>query len=135
MFFLPTYARYFRNSPRLRVIAAVFAAAFVGNMYYHLLQHKEPLVAGDWNKLWSLLGARLIYCVLLAGGIAISMLRQQHQRSRPHSGASRRVEQIAPSAPHRRASGLFSPSSIFGMSSLNLTIAERARLFFSLFGL
>lgn len=133
-FFLPTYARYFRNAPMLRVIAAVFAAAFVGNMYYHLLQHKEPLVLGDWHKLWSLLGPRLIYCFLLAAGIAISMLRQQRQRSRP---------QAMPAAPASKLHALGRIACVWTFFAVinfwnvigSLTIAERARLFFSLFGL
>ncbi|HUR70419.1 MAG TPA: hypothetical protein VMZ02_00445 [Candidatus Limnocylindrales bacterium] len=132
-FFLPTYARHFRQWPRLRVIAAVFAAAFVGNMYYHLLQHKEPLVLGDWNKLWSLLGARLVYCAMLAVGIAISMLRQQRQRSQ--------VQAIVDGQPNRfftlRAIAgvwtFFAVINFWNVTS-HLTIAGRARLFFSLFG-
>jgi len=129
-FFLPIYARYFRNSPRLRIITAVFAAAFVGNMYYHLLQHKEPLVFGEWNRLWSLLGARFIYCALLAAGIAISMLRQQRQRNRG---------QVTPAGPalcFRRIAGVWTFFAVINFWNVigNLTLAERTRLFFSLFG-
>jgi hypothetical protein len=130
-FFLPTYARYFRNSPRLRVVAAVFTAAFAGNMYYHLLQHREPLVLAEWNRLWSLLGARLIYCGLLAAGIAISMLRQQRQRNR---------SQVVPAGPahcFRRIAGVWTFFAVINFWNVlgRLTIGERARLFFSLFGL
>lgn len=133
-FFLPTYARYFRNWPRLRVIAAVFAAAFFGNMYYHLLQHKEPLVLGDWAKLWGLLGARLIYCALLTAGIAFSMQRQQRQRNQtPAPGA-------APATQLRRLRRIAGVWTFFALINFwnvigPLTIAERTRLFFSLFGL
>ena len=129
-FFLPIYARYFRNSPRLRIITAVFAAAFVGNMYYHLLQHKEPLVFGEWNRLWSLLGARFIYCALLAAGIAISMLRQQRQRNR------RQVTPAGPALCFRRIAGVWTFFAVINFWNVigNLTLAERTRLFFSLFG-
>src|SRR5205085_6867278 len=34
-FFFPTYMRYFKTYPRLRVFAATFAAATVGNWLYH----------------------------------------------------------------------------------------------------
>ena len=133
-FFLPTYAHYFRNSPRLRVITAVFAAAFVGNMYYHLLQHKEPLIFGEWSKLWRLLGARLIYCALLAGGIAVSMLRQQRQRSRAQVVPARPAHRL------RRLRGIAGVWTFFAVINFwnvigNLTIVERTRLFLSLFGL
>lgn len=133
-FFLPTYARYFRNSPRWRVIAAVFAAAFVGNMYYHLLQHKEPLVLGDLDSLWSLLGARTIYCFLLAAGIAISMLRQQRQRSQTQAlsaGPAGRLHSLC------RIGCVWTFFAVINFWNVigSLTIAERARLFFTLFGL
>jgi len=130
-FFLPSYARYFRNSPRLRIIAAIFAAAFFGNMYYHLLQHKEPLVLGEWKRLWSLLGVRLIYCGLLAAGIAISMLRQQRQRSRGQ------VVQAGPVHRFRRIAGVWTFFAFINFWNVigNLNLADRARLFFSLFGL
>ena len=133
-FFLPTYARYFRNLPMLRVVAAVFAAAFVGNMYYHLLQHKEQLVAGDWNRLWSLLGARLIYCALLTAGIAISMLRQQRQRSRPPAAQAGPASKLLSL---RRIACVWTFFAVINFWNVTapLTIAERARLFFSLFGL
>jgi hypothetical protein len=130
-FFLPSYARYFRNSQRLRVITAVFAAAFFGNMYYHLLQHKDPLVLGEWSKLWSLLGVRFIYCGLLAVGIAISMLRQQRQRGRGQLVAAGPVYRF------RRIAGVWTFFALINFWNVlgNLTLAERARLFFSLFGL
>lgn len=129
-FFLPIYARYYRNSPRLRVIVAVFAAAFVGNMYYHLLQHKEPLVFGEWSRLWSLLGARFIYCGLLAAGITISMLRQQRQRSRGQ------MAQVGLALCVRRIAGVWTFFAVINFWNVigNLTIAERTRSFFSLFG-
>ena len=47
-FFFPTFTRYFKRNPRLRMFAAVFAAAFVGNMYYHVIED-ESLVRGDWQ--------------------------------------------------------------------------------------
>ena len=133
-FFLPIYARYFRNSPMLRLVAAVFAAAFVGNMYYHLLQHKEQLVDGDWHKLWSLLGARLIYCALLAAGIAISMLRQQRQRSRL---PTEQTESASKLRSLRRIACVWTFFAVINFWNVvaPLTIAERARLFFTLFGL
>ena len=132
-FFLPTYARYFRNWPRLRIIAAVVAAAFVGNMYYHLLQHKEPLVLGDWAKLWGLLGARLIYCALLAAGITLSMLRQQRQCNQ----AATAVEGSNNLRRLRRIAGVWTFFAVINFWNVigSLTIAERPRLFFALFGL
>jgi hypothetical protein len=103
-------------------------------MYYHLLQPKEPLVAADWHKLWSLLGARLVYCFLLASGIAISMLRQQRRRGKSGTTA------VLPSGGVRRLRRIACVWTFFAVINFwnvlaRLTIAERTRLFLTLFGL
>jgi hypothetical protein len=79
-FFFPTYVRCFITRPKLRMLAAVFAAAFVGNMYYHFLRASESLIAGDLALVWKIQGPRMIYCFALAVGIYISMLRQRQRR-------------------------------------------------------
>jgi hypothetical protein len=80
-FFYPTYFRCNRAGPKLRLFLAVFAAAFVGNVYYHLLIRAGLLVEGDLLALWQHWGPRLVYCFFLAFGIWVSMLRQQLRRS------------------------------------------------------
>ena len=82
-FFLPTFARCFRTRPRLRMTAAVLAAAFAGNVYYHLLKTQLALVAVDWHAILEALEPRVLYATLLAGGIAVSMAREQNRRTRP----------------------------------------------------
>lgn len=131
-FFLPTYLRFFRGRPVLRIAAAVFAAAFVGNMYYHLLQAKRPLIEGDFEVLWGFLGARLIYCFMLAAGITISMLRQQRKRGRgavlsPPKGSIRRLGRIA---------GVWTFFAVinFWNVTAGIAIPQRGRLFLSIFG-
>jgi hypothetical protein len=83
-FFLPTFAKRFRKSPALRMFAAVFAAAVVGNMYLHTIDfgifRGGALIAADFEAIWAAMNSRLFYCVLLAVGIFISMRREQ-QRS------------------------------------------------------
>ncbi len=78
-FFYPTFARHFKGSPRLRIFAAVFAAAFFGNMYYHWLRLDVPLVTADFAAMWAALQSRLFYCLLLTLGIYISMQREQRR--------------------------------------------------------
>ena len=49
-FFMPTFtgpAKRLRHWPRLRLLAAVFAAAFVGNVYYHVIKESEALAQGQ----------------------------------------------------------------------------------------
>ncbi len=75
-FFIPTFVARFKRSPRLRLLAAVFASAFLGNAYYHVIQD-ESLLARDWGAISESVIPRLSYAFLLAGGIYVSMLRQQ----------------------------------------------------------
>lgn len=84
-FFLPVFTRWFRRNPELRLCAAVFAAAFLGNLYYHVIK-SVPLVRGDWTALAVMFNPRLTYCFLLAAGIWLSMRRQQR---RPATAAPR----------------------------------------------
>ena len=84
-FFYPTFIGWFRKWPRLRLFAAVYMAAFVGNMYYHLLNKTEKLAAGDFEGLWVSLHTRLFYCFMLSAGIFVSMLREQQRAGRPRT--------------------------------------------------
>jgi D-alanyl-lipoteichoic acid acyltransferase DltB (MBOAT superfamily) len=48
-FFMPTFTgvgRRFQRIPALRLLAAVVAAAFVGNVYYHLIKESAALARG-----------------------------------------------------------------------------------------
>ena len=90
-FFFPTFTRYFKTHPRLRLLAAVFAAALFGNMYYHVID-SAPLIRGDWPGLWTRFNARLCYCFMLALGIYISMRRESSRdRGAPPRSLPRRV--------------------------------------------
>jgi len=92
-FFFPTFTRYFKQSPRLRMCAAVFAAAFFGNMYYHII--KTPVfMKGDWVGVWEAFNPRLVYCFALALGIYISMLREQRRATGAHRSSARRIMAI-----------------------------------------
>ena len=64
----------------MRMLAAVFAAAFLGNMYHHVLARPESVLNLDPTVFWSIWGPRTVYCFLLATGIWVSMLRQQKIR-------------------------------------------------------
>ena len=131
-FFFTTYLRYFRTWPRVRMLVAIFAAAFVGNMYYHLLQAKSALVASDLARLWQSLGPRLVYCFLLTVGIYISMLRQQSQRGKvadanPTTAKIRRVIKIA---------GVWTFFALINFWNVRsgITLPERIQVFLSFFG-
>ena len=103
-FFYPIFTRHFKGSPRLRIIAAVFAAAFVGNMYYHWLRLDNELVTGDFRGMWAILESRVFYCFLLAVGISVSMLREQ-----------KRVKAKLTRSIARRAVAIFGVWTFFGV--------------------
>jgi hypothetical protein len=98
-FFLPTYAALGRSLgewPKLRLFAAVSAAAFAGNVYYHLIRVSDEMAQGRVIEELLEQRSRIFYCFLLALGIFVSMLRQQRLRGRaPASGTANRVLRIA----------------------------------------
>ena len=82
-FFMPTFTgigKRLKHWPRLRLLAAVFAAAFVGNVYYHVIKDAAALAQGQLLQVLQAHQSRMFYCLLLALGIFVSMLREQHRR-------------------------------------------------------
>ena len=129
-FFYPTFARYFRRKPRLRLFAAVFAAAFAGNIYYHCLIQKGPLVRGNFPEVWAAMQSRVFYSFLLAAGIGISMLREQ-ARARQKKPARGRFQQIV---------AIFLVWTFFAIIHIwarddPVPFVARCKFFLSLFGL
>ena len=133
-FFLPSYVRWFRTRPRLRILVATFAAAFVGNLYYQLLRDPDALVAADIASLWQDLSPRLVYSFLLAAGIYVSMVRQQARRGQPATSPGvwavpRRVAAIA------AVWTFYSLIHLWHLRAGDLGTMERTAFFFWLFGL
>jgi hypothetical protein len=129
LFFYPCYLRHFRAWPRLRLLAAVFAAAFLGNMYLHVLAYPDLLAGGLGGALWSL-RSRLVYCLLLSVGIAVSMGRQRRIRAGPQpSGNWTRLRRIA------GVWTFYGLIHVWSLHPLELTLAQRARTILALFGL
>ncbi len=82
-FFLPTFTGFgkrLRRWPNLRLLAAVFAAAFAGNVYYHVIKNSAAMAQGQLFQVLDAQSSRMFYCLLLAAGIFVSMLREQHRR-------------------------------------------------------
>ena len=94
-FFYPTYGRL-RLPGAWRAGVAVFAAACVGNLYYHLIE-ADGLLDGDLVRVWFNLQSRVVYCIMLGTGIAVSMMREQRRRGRAAApvGRLRRLTRIA----------------------------------------
>jgi len=129
-FFFPTFVRRFRHAPRLRIVAATFAAALVGNMYYHTLE-QPSFIAGNLTVSWGVLHSRLFYCVVLATGITVSMLREQQRRgaARAPAGGVRRVVRIA------GVWTFFALVHVWAVPGPTPGFGDRTRFVLSLFGL
>ncbi len=128
-FFLPTFARRFKQWPRLRLFAAVFAAAFLGNMYYHVILKDGLIVSGDIRGILRAFHSRAFYCLLLTAGIYVSMLREQIRAGRPPAASSlRRLVKIAGvwtffaliNIWNVKSSASFGPRSTFFLSLIGL---------------
>ena len=132
-FFFPAYVSWFRRRPKLRLLTAIFAAAFFGNSYYHVLRDLPALAgAGIWGG-WNLIAPRVFYCLLLATGIYISMLRQQKLRGgrRDENPRWRWLYRL------RRIAGVwlfYSVIRIWGAGPLEVDFHQRTAYFWSLLG-
>ena len=58
-FFYPTYLRSSWARPGIRMFLAVFAAAFIGNMYYHVLGSPETVLSFDLAGFLEAMGPKL----------------------------------------------------------------------------
>ncbi len=75
-FFFPTYMRYFKRHPRLRMLTATFAAAGVGNLIYHfMLWHEQVAEVGLWQYVVGF-QSYAFYTLVLSAGIGISQLHE-----------------------------------------------------------
>jgi hypothetical protein len=79
-FFYPTFMRYFKRWPRLRLFAATFAAACLGNIFFHFFFDMGYIEKfGFWKSL-AAFHVFMFYAVVLAAGIGISQLRQRREK-------------------------------------------------------
>ena len=88
-FFYPTYLRYFKTRPRLRVFMATMAAAGLGNMLYHFFRDIHIIMGlGIWGALKAF-QVYIFYALLLGTAIGLSQLRNQKRKQSTHWFRSR----------------------------------------------
>lgn len=130
-FFFPTYVSTPKLRPRLRIFLAIMSAAFLGNIYYHVLLDLDHLVPAGLGGAWAMVGPRSFYCFLLGLGIFVSMIREQGRRGAPAAADT-------PLRSLRRIAGVwlfYAVIHIWNVKPVTLTFAQRTAFFFSLFGL
>lgn len=126
-FFYPTFRRYFKKSPRLRMAFATFAAAFIGNVMFDFM-HAMPSVAFEGGgKIWQGFISYCAYAGVLTAGIIWS--QQMQKPAKPEHGYVRynvipRVQVIT----------FFALLQIIDDSSGSVTLGQQLKFFFGLFG-
>ena len=128
-FFYPTFVRYFKRHPRLRVVTATFAAAGLGNMLAEFIHYPGYIIElGLWK---ALLGFRVFvfYALVLSTGIAVSQLRRR-SRSPDRSGAF--GGQVMPAL---GVAIFYCLLHVFLVSSREYGFGDRFRFFYHLFAI
>lgn len=75
VYFYPTYVRFFKRSPRLRVAFATFMAAGVGNWLFHYMLENHRVAGNGFQASLAHMQTYAFYCLLLVLGIVFSQLR------------------------------------------------------------
>jgi hypothetical protein len=74
-FFFPTYIRYFKKYPRLRLAAATFAAATVGNILFHFCRDIHLVFEFGFARAVTGFQVYAFYAIVLGAAITVSQLR------------------------------------------------------------
>ena len=93
VYFYPTYVRWFKRHPRLRVAFATFVAAGIGNWFFHFNLENHRIARDGLGEAIDYMQTYAFYCVLLVGGIVLSQLRAH----RPDRSAGWMRRQFIPS--------------------------------------
>lgn len=126
-FFYPFFLRYFKKNRKVRLVAAIFAAACFGNAFFHF--GRDLIFIERLGLIGALVNYQvyLFYCVVLATGISISQLR--HRNPAP-AGFIR--GQLLPSA---LVVFFFCLLDVFGSTERNYPLSEHFRFLSHLFNL
>ena len=128
LFFTPSFLRYFKKHPRLRMFFATFMAAGVGNMVYHFLRDIDLAADMGLAELFTSFSSYAFYSVVLACAIGISQLRMSAGH-RPATTLAGRVRAFV------LIWGFVSLLQIFGDETRSHSLAERLQFLFYLFGI
>jgi hypothetical protein len=90
MFFYPTYLRYFKKHPRLRMAASTMMAACAGNAIYHFLRDISLVEELGWWRAIAGFQTYLFYSFVLGAGISISQWRGKRKDGQGRSWLRRR---------------------------------------------
>jgi len=126
-FFYPTFFRCLRAHPRLRLFLATFMAAGVGNAAFHFLRDIHLVAQLGWQAATVGYASNLVYCTVLALGIAVSQARMTAGRQLPEGWLGRLWAFLC-------VWGFFVALRVFGDESRSFALEDRWAFFLSLFG-
>jgi len=124
-FFYPTFVRYFKQHRRLRVVAATFAAATLGNMFFHFTRDYWMIPRYGLTTAVMNFQVYAFYCLVLGTALSISQLR----RRPPRSGFIR--GRLLPAA---WVVLFYCLLDVFGSTQRNFPLTEHFRFLGHLFG-
>ena len=127
LFFVPTFFRFFKTSPRLRVFFATFMAAGVGNALWHYVRDIHLVIQGGFVNSISTFTSYLFYCLALSVAIGISQIRSENQPQRSEAWLARLKDFVL-------VWGFVSLLHIFGNGSRVHGFEDRMLFLGSLFG-
>ncbi|HYO11124.1 MAG TPA: hypothetical protein VER17_19320 [Tepidisphaeraceae bacterium] len=88
-FFYPTYLRYFKKRPKVRLFAATLAAAGLGNFLFHFLRTEDRILThGLLDTLW-FYRSYAVYALVLGVAISLSQIRSLANKGKEPSGVRR----------------------------------------------
>ncbi|MEW7007610.1 hypothetical protein [Lentilitoribacter sp. EG35] len=127
IFFYPTFQRFFKKTPRLRIAFATFVAAFLGNILFDVLPALPKVATDGIMETVDNFYSYTLYAAILTIGLIVSQLSSK--RPRPEDGNLRynilpRVQVI----------GFFMILQVFDDSTGSLSLEARTEFFLSLFG-
>ena len=93
-FFYPTYLRYFKTRPKVRLFVATLAAAGLGNFLFHFLRDQEHILRLGLVDALIYYRAYALYALLLGVSISVSQMRILSRKGKQPVGV-RRVGAIA----------------------------------------
>lgn len=76
-FFYPSFIRTFKKAPKLRIAAATFCAAGLGNFLYHFMRETYVFAALPWAEALAVFQNAAFYSLALAVGLIVSQLRKR----------------------------------------------------------
>ena len=127
-FFYPTFLRYFKKWPRIRLLFATWAAAGFGNVLFHFLRDLGTIAdKGFWLALWSF-RVYMFYGMVLGTAIGLSQL---YEKKRTTDRSWFRKNIVTPVY----VVGFYCVLSIFDDIDSNLTLTDHFNFMLKLFNI